>query len=69
MVFQKYFKGVSSMIQASFKQVSNKFQVSFTKFSWKFQWVFQCSCKGVSKKLRNFPGCFEHLSRKFLKAV
>ena len=58
------------MIQASFKQVSSKFQVRFNGecFNGDLR-VFQCSFKDISKKLRKFPGCFERLSEKFLKAV
>ena len=49
------FKGVCRVFQGSFNGECFKGDIR----------VFQCSLKGISKKLRKFPGCFEHLSRKF----
>ena len=67
--FQGCFKGASKLFQGCVKCVSIKFHGSFKELlmvsvSRNILRVFQCSFKGISKKLRR-----KCLSRMFLKAV
>ena len=59
-MFHRCFKDVSSVFQVSFKCVSIKFQGTFNGECFKKDFKgFQCSFKGISKKLRKFPVSFQ----------
>ena len=72
--FQGCFKGASKLFQGCVKCVSIKFHRSFKELlmvsvSRNILRVFQCSFKGISKKLRKFPVSFQDVFKGSLKHI